>query len=76
MVFSIIKVALAMDEAKMFDDISLNLELRANNLHAFSKVGNYWVSMLANLAMITIFLGVLYLMFPQLRTSVFAFRPK
>ena len=63
-----------MDEAKLFDRVKVNFELRPDNLNAFSKVDNVVVSMLANIAMIIAFLGIMYILFPVLRQSVFGFK--
>jgi len=66
-----VKVAYPMDESKFFDKLTMNLELRANNLDSFSKIGSFPLSILANIAMAVIFLGGMYLLFPVLRNSAF-----
>ena len=73
-VFSLVKVALAMDEAEMFKGVALNLELRSDSINSFSKIDNYWLSLLANLGMIVVFLGIMYALFPILRSTVFGFK--
>ena len=69
---SVVKVSFAMDEAKFFDRATVNLELRADRLDSFSKVGSFSVSILANVVMCGIFLGAMYLLFPSLRSVAFA----
>lgn len=71
-VVSLVKVAFAMDEAMFFDGVTMNLELRADRLDSFSKVGNFKLSIAANIAMVAVFLGLMYALFPALRTSAFA----
>ena len=71
MMMSLVKVALAMDEAQMFGQVKLNIELRPDNLNAFSKIGSFPLSLLANIAMIAVFLGVMYYLFPIVRQTVF-----
>lgn len=70
-VLSLVKIAYPMDEAKFLDKVTLNLELRANNLDSFSKVGSFPLSLLANVAMAVVFLGGMYLLFPVLRNTAF-----
>ena len=68
---SLVKVAYAMDEAKYFETVSMNIELRADRLDSFSRIGNFPLSLLANIAMVAIFFGVMWLLFPSLRNTVF-----
>ena len=60
-----------MDESKFFDTVKMNLELRADNLDSFSRVGSFPLSTLASIAMAVIVLGSMYALFPSLRSSVF-----
>ena len=75
-VVSLVKITLALDEAKLFDPVYLNLELRSDNLDSFSKVKNFDLSVLANIIMVILFLGIMYALFPILRKTVFAINPK
>ena len=68
---SLVKVAYAMDEAKYFETVTMNIELRADHLDSFSRIGSFPLSLLANIAMLTIFFGVMWLLFPALRNTVF-----
>lgn len=68
---SLVKVAYAMDEAKYFETVSMNIELRADRLDSFSRIGNFPLSLLANIAMVAIFFVVMWLLFPSLRNTVF-----
>lgn len=68
---SLVKVAYAVDESKYFDNVTMNLELRADNLNSFSKVNNFKLSILANIAMSVLFLGLMYFAFPILRNTAF-----
>jgi hypothetical protein len=60
-----------MDEARFFDTVKMNLELRVNNLDSFSKVGSFPLSIIANIVMAAVFLGGMYIMFPLLRNTAF-----
>jgi hypothetical protein len=70
-IMQIVKIAYPMDEAKFFETVKVNLELRANNLDSFSAVGSFPLSILANIAMAVIFLVGMYLLFPILRNTAF-----
>lgn len=75
-VFSIVKVAFAMDEAAFYKQIRVNLELRENKLDSFSRIKNYPATIALNVGMLIVFFGIMYALFPSLRTSVFAlFKP-
>lgn len=52
----------------------MNIELRPDNVNAFSRVNNIAVNLLATLTMIAVFLGLMYALFPVLRTTVFGFK--
>ena len=71
--FSLVKNALAMDEAQMFSQVKVNFELRPDNLDSFSRIGNFPLSLGANMIMLALFFGIMYAVFPSLRTSVFGF---
>ncbi|CDW84210.1 UNKNOWN [Stylonychia lemnae] len=73
-IFSLVKVAFAMDEAQLFKGVKVNFELRSDRLSSFSKVNSFGVSMLANMVMILIFFGILYALFPILRQTIFGFK--
>ena len=73
-VFSLVKIALSMDEAELFKGVKVNFELRPDRLSSFSTVNSFTVSMLANLVMIALFFGIMYALFPYLRTTVFGFK--
>jgi hypothetical protein len=76
-VFSVVKVALAMDEAVAVNGkILLNIELRRDSLDSFSRVGSFPLSLAANLGMLMVFFGVLYAAFPIVRTALFGVKPK
>jgi hypothetical protein len=70
-VFSIVKIAYALDEASFYDKVRVQLELRANNLDSFSRLKNYPATIALNVGMLVVFFGVMYLLFPSLRTTVF-----
>lgn len=70
-IVSLVKVAYAMDESKYFETVTMNLELRANNLSSFSKVGSFTVSVVSGIFMSALFLGIMYLIFPVLRQTAF-----
>ena len=70
-VFSVVKVAYALDEASFYDKIRLTLELRANKLDSFSRMNNYPVTLALNAAMLLVFMSVMYLLFPSLRATAF-----
>ena len=69
--FSVVKVAYALDEAAFYDKIRLTMELRASKLESFSRLKNYPATIALNVAMLIVFFGVMYLLFPSLRTTVF-----
>ena len=69
--FSVVKVAYALDEAAFYDKIRLTMELRANKLESFSRLKNYPATIALNVGMLIVFFGVMYLLFPSLRTTVF-----
>ncbi len=71
-VFSIVKVAFAMDEAAFYKKVRVNLELRENSLNSFSRLKNYPATIALNLGMLFVFFGIMYALFPSLRSSVFA----
>ena len=48
------------------------MELRANNLNSFSRLNNYPATIALNVGMLVVFMGIMYLLFPSLRTTVFA----
>ena len=68
-----VKNALAMDEAQMFTQVKVNFELRPDSLDSFSKIGSFPLSLGVNLIMLALFFGIMYALFPSLRTSVFGF---
>jgi hypothetical protein len=70
-VFSVVKVAYALDEASFYDKIRLTLELRANKLDSFSRMNNYPVTLALNAAMLLVFMSVMYPLFPSLRATAF-----
>lgn len=74
--FSLVKVALAMDEVTFFDQVKVNFELRADNLNSFSRVNSIGFSAAASIFMMAAFLGIMWLLFPVLRESVFGFNTK
>lgn len=68
---SLVKVAFAMDEAKYFETVSVNMELRPDRLDSFSRIGSFPLSLLGNLAMVIVFFGLMWYLFPSLRSSAF-----
>lgn len=68
---SIVKVAFAMDEAKYFETVAVNMELRADCLDSFSRIGSFPLSILGNLAMLAVFFGLMWYLFPSLRSTAF-----
>ena len=68
---SLVKVSYAVDEAKFFEGVKMNLELRANKMDSFSRVGSFPISILANIVMVLVFLGFMYAFFPSLRSTAF-----
>ena len=69
---SLVKVAFAMDEAKYFETVSMNLELRPDKLDSFSRIGSFPLSLFGNIVMLAAFFGIMWYLFPSLRTTVFA----
>lgn len=69
--FSVTKIAFALDEAAFYDKIRLTLELRPNKLDSFSRLNNYPATIALNVGMLVVFMGVMYLLFPSLRSTVF-----
>jgi hypothetical protein len=70
-VFSVVKVAFALDETAFYDKIRLTMELRANKLEAFSRLKNYPATIALNVVMLIVFMSVMYLLFPSLRATAF-----
>jgi len=68
---SLVKVAFAMDEAKYFETVSVNMELRADRLDSFSRIGSFPLSLLGNVVMLAIFFGLMWYLFPSLRSTAF-----
>ena len=75
-IVSLVKVAMAMDESKLFEKVKMNIELRPDSLDSFSKVDSFFLSVLANVVMVILFLGIMYALFPVLRSTVFLMQKK
>lgn len=72
-VLSVVKVALAMDEAEMFSKISIGMELMPSSIDSFSKQGNVLVSASATVAISLVFVVLLYFFGAGVKDSVFGF---
>lgn len=70
-IFSVVKVAYALDEAAFYDKIRLTMELRSNKLDSFSRIKNYPATIALNVAALLVFMSVMYILFPSLRKTVF-----
>jgi hypothetical protein len=65
------KIAFALDEAKFYEPTKISIELRADRLNSFSRIGNYPVTLGLSIAAVIFFMVMMYKMIPALRTSVF-----
>lgn len=57
---TVVRVSHAMDEANLYDEVDVALELMADSINSFSKINNFWVSMGLTVVAITIFIFSLY----------------
>jgi len=63
---TVVKVSHAMDEANLYDDLDVALELMANNVDSFSKLGNFSLSLgLTCLAMVIFFYSLYRWLLPS-----------
>jgi hypothetical protein len=68
-----VKIALAMDESKMFGSVKVGFELREDSFNSFSSIDNFIVSLVCTLVIMAVFLGVLYFSVSGAKDSVFGF---
>jgi len=57
---TVVKVSHAMDEANLYDELDVALELKANNINSFSKVDNFSISLALSCLAIVFFFYSLY----------------
>ena len=57
---TVVKVSHAMDEANLYDEVDVALELMADNLNSFSKINSFGASMALSGLAITLFVFSLY----------------
>jgi hypothetical protein len=70
-VMSVVKVALAMDESKMFDKVSVALELRKDSFDSFSSSDNFVWSLIATLIILGVFLIILFFLSVGVKETIF-----
>ena len=68
---TVVKVALAMDESKMFEKVPLTIELKSDSFNSFSAYNNFVTSLSATIAIMLLFLVVLYFVVPGMKSTVF-----
>jgi hypothetical protein len=57
---TVVKISHAMDEANLYDELDVALELMANNVNSFSKINNFSLSLVLTVLAIGLFLFGLY----------------